>query len=217
MKYRKTVVGGNESDYPAEFLKAVEEHADKEFIFRMEMWRRLQHWREYAERYPDSKPSRTVELFRDRNDREDVELFKDLILSAAFYGDPEFLQILSKTVRLTNSPEPDMTPERAMIAAFSHRFFGGGGKDSWPTTMEVDDMAKDIFKKAIGQPVTDRHLKRIRKKVGVNTRLRRSKKKRKLKPGEEYERPIDLPIEATFDSSWNIRSGCYVNRSWLKE
>ena len=99
MKYRKTVVGGNESDSPPEFLKAVEEHADKEFIFRKEMWIRLQHWREYAERRdPDSRPPRAADLSRERNDRENVELFKDLILSAVFYGDEEFLQILSKTV-----------------------------------------------------------------------------------------------------------------------
>ena len=224
MRYWQTVFWGYESDFPPEFLKAVEEHADKEFIFRMEMWRRLQHWRGYAERYPDSKPPRTTELFRDRNDRENVELFKELILSAAFHGDEEFLQILSKTVKLTNSPEPNMTPERAVIAAFSHRF-GAHGEDSWPTAMEVDDMAK-IFLKSAGQTATDRHLKRIRKKVGVKTR--RSKKKRKLKPGEEYERMICLlsgeeakvAAAAAFSSavsSKTLQYFCHINRSWLTE
>jgi hypothetical protein len=194
MRYWETVFWENESDFPPEFLKAVEEHADKEFIFRKEMWGRIQHWREYAERYPDSKPQRTVGFFRDRNDREKVELFKDLILSAVFHGDEKFLQILRETVTLTNPPESNITPERAVIAAFSHRFGGDHvfrrGEDKLPTAMEVDYWAKGILKSAIGGPISDRQLKRIRKKVGAKTR--RSKKKRKLKPGEDSERGIVL-------------------------
>ena len=190
MRYWETVFWGNEADYPPEFLKVVEEQADKEFIFRLEIWKRLQHWKEYAERYPDSKPQRTTELFRDRSDREKVELFKDLIISAVFHGDEKFLQTLRETVTLTNPPKPDITPERAMIAAFSH-LFGGGGLDNWPCIKEVDAMAKGILKKA-GRLISDRHLKRIRKNVGVKTRIRTSKKKRKLKPVEEYDRMICL-------------------------
>ena len=123
-----------------------------------------------------------------------------------------------------------------MIAAFSHRFgvrfeddglvrYGRGGEDNWPSVMQVDDMAKGILKRA-GQPITDRHLKRIRKKVGVKTR--RSKKKRKLKPGEEYERMICLlsgeeakvAAAAAFSSavsSKTLRYSCHINRSWLTE
>jgi hypothetical protein len=209
-------------------LKAVEEHADKEFIFRMEMWRRLQHWREYAERHPEYRPPRTVDLSRARNDREKVEMFFDLLRSAAFYGDKkygdeQFIKILLETAALADPPEPDMTPGRAMIKAYSHRF--GSDGENRPTAMEVDRMAK-VFLHNAGQKATDRHLKRIRKKVGAKTR--RLKKKRKMKPGEEYDREIcflwgeeakaaTAAASAAAASSKTFRDFCHVNRSWLAD
>jgi hypothetical protein len=88
--------------------------------------------------------------------------------------------------------------------------------------MEVDYWAKGIFKAAIGGPISDRQLKRIRKKVGAKTR--RSKKKRKLKPGEDSECGIVLFGEeakaaaAAWEASSNPKSYfCHVNRSWLTE
>jgi hypothetical protein len=160
-----TVIRGTLSNYPLDFLKAVQQYADTEFIFSSRMWESLQKWRDHAEHNPDSRPPRPVWGDYERDEREH---FKNLILSAVFYGDEKFLQRLSKMATRTKAPDPDMIAVRAVITAFSD-LFKGGGEDDWPLKKSVRERAIEILKEA-GSPVprTSSEWARVFRKAGLS-------------------------------------------------
>jgi hypothetical protein len=178
-RYRQDVIAGKESDYPPEFLKAVEQYADTKFLFRSELWEGLQKWREHVERNPESAPwYRMIDWSSE--DRETGEYFQNLILHAVFFGHQEVLQPLLETAMQHAAPEPDMHGVRAAIQAFSELFEGGDEHDR-PTKGEVRDAAAEILTNA-GLPIPGRReWPRIFKKAGLsNLRAapRRSKSNR---------------------------------------
>ena len=166
LRYQYSVVKGNRSLYPLEFLEAVKKYADKRFVFRAELFEPLQKWREYAERNPESVP-RFDFLGLLSGDYDNIEQFKNLILYAVFHGDKEFLKTLLETLPLTHSPEPDMHSVRAVIAAFCD-LFKGGSKYDWPLKKQVRERAIEILKEAASPiPHTQPEWARIFRKAGL--------------------------------------------------
>jgi hypothetical protein len=173
-RYRRDVIRGKDCDYPPGFLKAVGKYADKKFIFRSEIWKELQRWKQYAKHHPGFVPegylpSRAVPA--EFSEREDIENFKNLILFAAFYGQKEILQILLETATLSKAPEPDVYSVRAVIKAFASLFRGArtdNCENDWPKKKEVRQMAEEILKEA-GRPIPGtREWPRIFRKAGLS-------------------------------------------------
>jgi hypothetical protein len=166
-----------------EFLTAAGKPADKKFVFRSEIFKRLQKWREHAKRNPKSVP-RINFLGLLGGDYDNVESFKDHILRAVFYGDKEFLQTLLDTVALTKPPpEPDMSSERAVIAAFCKLYKGRPRskfwlRDEWPNKTELKEAMFEILKKTGLPRPSERQLKRHIKNAGLQG-LRPARRKSK--------------------------------------
>jgi hypothetical protein len=163
--------------WPAGYLSAKKQYADKRFLVRLEIWKGLQQWRQLAQQYPDLKPQRFLMLSSE--EREEVEDFQKHILSAAFYGDKDFLEKLLQMACSAGPPQSDIYGVRAVQAAFEEFFTGGDPKD-WPTKGEVTQRAKELLK-AAGQIVPQkRAMTKILKTAGLND-LRENRPGRKPK------------------------------------
>jgi hypothetical protein len=185
MKYRSKVIGGEDSEYPPEFLKALEKCADKKSIFRAELWTALQKWKEYIKAHPEfllaSQP--VFELLRLWPDeRKEAEDFQNLVLNAVFGGDRQLLQLLFEVATLRDAPEPDMNGIRAVIAAFCECFPCGlsEGLYDWSTKKELRAATNEILGKAGLPPLSDRHFTRILNDiVGLGEALQPAKRQPK--------------------------------------
>jgi hypothetical protein len=177
-RYRQTVIKGKESNYPPEYLKAVEEYTNTKFLFRSELWEGLQKWREHVERNPEPPPWYRL-INWSTEDRENAEWFQNLLLYAAFFGEKEIIQTLLETVTLTQPPDPDMHAVRAAITAFGN-LFKGGGEDDWPLKKEVREAATEILTKASSPiPQTSPEWARVFRKAGLS-KLRTARRQSKI-------------------------------------
>ena len=178
MRYQMAAVEGNFSDYPQEFLQAVERYTDAKFVFRSEIWRELRRWRQYAKRNPESAPWFLSPPSPLCDDSVFVVHFKELIIAAVFYGQEDILRALFETARLAQAPDPDIEPVRAVITAF-RQLFKGGGKDDWPRKKEVKQTAIDILRNAgLPIPSSRRQWTRIFENAGLS-KLRSGKRQPK--------------------------------------
>jgi hypothetical protein len=178
---------GKKSDYPPEYLEAVERYTKPKIVFQSELWGLLRTWRAYVERNlqfePTLQPTPPYEWDPpSTDDREIVEFFKDLILAAVFYGQTEILQALHEVATLTRAPDPDLGTVRATITAFAVLFKGGDHND-WPNKKQVRERAIEILKQAGSPTPGEREWPRIFKKAGLSklsTAPRRSKSERRI-------------------------------------
>jgi hypothetical protein len=175
-----TAVEGNRSDYPQEFLQAVNLYTDAKFVFRSEIWQLLRTWREYAKRNPTSAPGFWSPP-SPGDDSVSILHLQQLIMAAVFYGQEDILRALSETAGLTQAPDSDIDSVRAVITAFSD-LFKGGGKDDWPRKNEVKQAAVDILKAAgLSVPSSRRQWTRIFNDAGLSEL--QSGKRRKRRAG----------------------------------
>jgi hypothetical protein len=182
MKYRSEVIGGEDSDYPPQFLKAVEEYADKKkkYIFKAELWTAHQKWKDYIKAHPEFLPASqpVVELLRGLwppwpNKRKEAEDFQNLVLNALFSGDRELLQLLIEVATSKDAPKSGMDGIGAVIAAF-HECCPCTPSEAdpededpsddwptWPTKKELHAATNDILIEAGLPPLSDRQFTRI--------------------------------------------------------
>lgn len=174
-KYLSKLITDEDSDYPPEFLKAMEKYADKKFIFQTEFWTGLQKWKEYIKAHPEFLPDVPALRFWP-DERKEAEDFQNLILGAVFNADKdnadkELLQLLVEIATLSSAPQPDMNGVRAAIAAFCNLFKGAHSDDpsnDWPLKGEIRKEAEAILKND-GLPIPgDREWPRIFRKAGLS-------------------------------------------------
>jgi hypothetical protein len=172
-----TDVGKN---YPREFLQAVKRYTDTKFVFRTEIWQELQRWRQYAKQNPEFAPwFRITNTHPSCDDRVFIADFKELILAAVFYKEDEILRALIDTVRLAQSPEPDMHGVRVVMIAFRD-LCKGDDENDWPLKKEVRKRAVEIFEQAgLRIPKTSSEWARLFKKAGLS-KLRNATRRSKI-------------------------------------
>jgi hypothetical protein len=185
-KYRSKLIGGEDSEYPLEFLKAVEEHIDanKKSILRDELWTALQKWKKYIKAHPKFLPASQpvtefLRLWPPSDERKEAEDFQNLVLNAVFGGDRELLQLLFEIAPLRDAPQRNMNGIRAVIAAFCECFPCGlcEGLYDLSTKKELRAATNEILQKASLPPLSDRQFTRIlNDDLGLGRALQPAKK-----------------------------------------
>jgi hypothetical protein len=129
-------------EWPLGYWESNRKYEDKEFWYRMWIWKELKKWRELAQKYPELKPQLRARSSSD--EREAVKVFQNEILKAVFEADKNFLAQLIAAATRAEEPEPDLHGVRAAHAAFRELFTGKTWKD-WPTKKRVRSRAEEIL------------------------------------------------------------------------